>query len=147
MIHKQKKPKFIIATLIFALIMLSVIILTFSIDKNTNAKITNYVESIGWIIENDPVKISHYKIPDEFDSVFNAYNEIQQKAGFDLSNFKGKTVASYSYKIINHELSSEHTIYATILIYKGEIIGGEISSGGSLGFIYEITNTKDIIPE
>lgn len=145
MVHNVKNQRFIISTFIFALIILIIIIFTFSIDKNTNNKITNYIESIGWKIEKNPKEISHYKIPAEFDAVFNAYNEIQQKSGFDLSKFKGKNVTSYSYRVINHRLSKTNTVYAAVLIYKGEIIGAEIVSQEQPGFIYEITNTKDLI--
>lgn len=145
MIHNIKKHNLVISTLMFSLTIISIIILTFSIDKNTNTKILKYIESIGWEVEQTPKEISYYKIPVEFDEVFNTYNIIQQKAGFDLSKFKGKNVALYSYKIINHKYSSTNSVYATILLYKGEIIGGEISSNEAPGFIYEINNTKDLI--
>ena len=145
MIHYFKKQNLIIPTIIFSIIILTVIIFTFSIDKNTNLKIIKYIESIGWKVEQNPNDISYYKIPVEFDEVFNTYNNIQQKAGFDLSKYKGKNVVSYSYKIINHRYSNTNSVYVTILLYKGEIIGGEISLNQNPGFIYEINNIKDLI--
>lgn len=145
MVHNTKNQKFIISTLIFAISILVIIILTFSIDKDTNEKITDYIHSIGWQIEENPSEIAHYKIPAEFDSIFNAYNEIQKRAGFNLENFKGKNVTAYSYLVLNHNKSKDVLVYITILIYNGEIIGGEISSNEQPGFIYEITNTTDLI--
>lgn len=145
MIHYIKKQNLIIPTIIFSLTILSVIIFTFSIDKNTNIKIIKYIESIGWKVEQNPKEISYYKIPVKFNEVFNTYNNIQQKAGFDMSKYKGKNVVSYSYKIINHKYSDSNSVYATILLYKGEIIGGEISLNKNPCFIYEINNTKDLI--
>ena len=145
MIHTIKKQKFIISTLIFSIIIIIIIIFTFSVDKNTNNKITEYIESIGWQIEKNPTEIFHYKIPVEFDSIFNTYNIIQKKSGFDLTNYKGKNVTTYSYKIINHRLSNKNTVIITIILFKGNIIGADISSNEQPKFIYEITNTNDLI--
>ena len=145
MITFLNKKKYIMSILLFSLIILTAIFLIFSSDRKTNLKNFEYIKSIGWQINENPNEISHYKIPEEFNEIFTAYNEIQKKAGFDLLNYKGKTITSYSYKITNHRLSEICDVYATVLVYQGEIIGGEISSKGENNFIYEITNTTDLI--
>ena len=42
-------------------------------------------------------EISEQIIPEEFDDVFLMYNDLQQSQGFDLENYKGKSVKRYSY--------------------------------------------------
>lgn len=144
---KHKNQKFIISTLIFSLLILSAIITIFSVDNKTNEKVIGYISSCGWKPEKTPYEISHIKIPSEFNSVYKAYNALQEKSGFDLSPYKGKTVSRYSYRILNHKSSSSRLVSANILVFKDEIIAADISSFGDDGFIIEITNTADIISD
>lgn len=61
-------------------------------------------------------------IPQNFNSVYEKYNEIQKKSVFDLSNYAGKPAKRYTYSIDDGKK-------AVILVYKNRIIGGHITSG------------------
>ena len=61
-------------------------------------------------------------IPQNFNRVYDEYNEIQKSSGFDLLNYAGKTAKRYTYSIDNGKK-------AVILVYKNRIIGGHIASG------------------
>ena len=61
-------------------------------------------------------------IPQDFNSVYEKYNEIQKKSVFDLSNYAGKPAKRYTYSIDDGKK-------AVILVYKNRIIGGHITSG------------------
>lgn len=139
--------KLFISTLIFSTLMLVTILFTFSTDTNTNKKITAYIEKIGWQIDNKPSNISHYKIPSDFDTVFQTYNEIQKKSGFNLETYKGKNITAYTYTVKNHKLSNNISVYVTILVYKNQIIGGEIFSTEQPVFISSLTDTNNLTTE
>ena len=94
----------------------------------------SFLASFGWTVEAEPVISEDVTIPEEFDSIFASYNELQKKQGLDLSQYKRKTVQHYRYKVTNFE--SGETVYANLLIYRGKVIGGDISSATMNGFVY-----------
>ncbi len=64
--------------------------------------------------------------------VYNNYNNLQLEAGYDLSLYKGKDCIMYTYEIYNHPFGKA---FAHIIVYKGEVIGGDISSVNLDGFM------------
>ena len=144
MILVLKKYRFIVATLVFALIILAVIIGLFSIDSATNRMVCEYVESLGWEINSSPVEISHLAIPREFDAVYETYNAVQKSSGFDLTPFRGKSVARYSYRVLNHKQSETTEVIVSVFVYDKRIIAADICSTDSNGFMHGITETVNI---
>ena len=142
-----KKQKFIIFTLIFAIFILILIFAVFSIDKKTNIMITDYIKSSGWQINENPVEISRFTIPKEFDIVYDAYNKIQQAGGFNLENYKGLSVCRYTYLVLNHKYSGEDKVFINVFVYKDEIIAADISSNGKNSFIYELNDTSEMLTQ
>ena len=61
-------------------------------------------------------------IPTEFNKVYNNYNKLQGKIGLNLALYKGKTVDRVVYK-------THKNMYVALLIYRGHVIGGHISTG------------------
>ncbi len=95
----------------------------------------NFLSQFGWEAEASPLKEETVTIPDEFDRVYTGYNDIQKKAGLDLTKYKNKEVLRYCYKITNYpDYPGEVT--ATLLIYKNKVIGGDISSADVNGFTH-----------
>lgn len=95
----------------------------------------DFLSSLGWEVENTPIEDTTVQIPKEFDKVFGAYNELQRSQGLDLTEYAGKTVERYTYKVTNYK-EHEGTVYANLLIYRGRVIGGDICSADSNGFIH-----------
>lgn len=77
-----------------------------------------------------------FTLPIEFDMVYNNYNEIQKEAGYDLAPFRGKSCTMYTYELTNHPFGKCN---ANIIVYNGEIIGGDISSVNLDGFMTPLT--------
>ena len=90
-----------------------------------------FLSSLGYEVSESCTEKT-FTIPIEFDMVYNGYNEIQKDAGFDLSPYKGRTCTMYTYEIYNHPFGKCN---ANIIVYKGEIIGGDISSINLDGFM------------
>ena len=93
-----------------------------------------FLTDFGWDVTTSPVESSQVKIPEESSEVFDRYNALQKSQGYDLSKFAGKNVMRYVYKINNYPGTTE-PVYATLLVYKNEIIGGDVTDTAAKGHI------------
>ena len=97
-----------------------------------------FLKDFGWEVTTTPAETSQVKIPEETSEVFDRYNNLQKSQGYDLSKFAGKKVMRYVYEINNFPGAKE-PVYATVLVYKDRIIGGDITDttpGGKVqGFV------------
>ena len=112
-------------------------------DKiKTTSDIAEFLAQFGWEVEATPAEEVTIKIPEEFDKVMNAYNELQRNQGLDLSKYKGREVTRYTFRITNYPNYSG-TVMANVIVYKKRVIGGDICSTDITGFIYGFDgNTK-----
>ena len=101
----------------------------------TEADRVDFLRQFGWEVTGDPVKVAEVTIPSEFDKVFTGYNEIQKRQGLDLSDYKKKKVTRYTYEIKNYE-GAEGVVYANLLVYRNRVIGGDICSADTTGFLH-----------
>lgn len=109
-----------------------------------------FLEDFGWDVAASPVESSQVKIPTETTEVFDRYNQLQKSQGYDLSQYAGKNVMRYVYKVNNYPGATE-PVYATVLVYKNQIIGGDVTdtaAGGKIrGFTMpETAETKTTAP-
>ena len=93
---------------------------------DTNDARVKFLTDLGWDVTASPVEAAEVKIPKDADEVFDRYNELQKSQGYDLSKYAGKNVMRYVYKINNYPDAKE-PVYATLLVYKDKIIGGDIT--------------------
>ena len=99
-----------------------------------NSSRVAFLTNMGWEVSASPVESSQVKIPQEQSEVYKRYNALQKSQGYDLSQYAGKTVMRYVYKINNFPGATE-PVYATLLIYKNQVIGGDITDTGAKGVI------------
>ena len=100
----------------------------------TNADRVAFLEGYGWILSQEPAAVEDIRLPDTFDASYDEYLSLQKSQGFDLSQYAGKTVKRYTYQVSNYPGLQEN-IWASLLLYKKEVIGGEIYSNEGDGFI------------
>ena len=93
-----------------------------------------FLTNLGWEVSTSPTESSQVKIPAEQTQVYERYNTLQKSQGYDLTPYAGKTVMRYVYKVNNFPNATE-PVYATLLIYKNQIIGGDITDTGAKGVI------------
>lgn len=93
-----------------------------------------FLAQFGWEVTGDAEE-EKVTIPDEFDKVFTAYNDIQREQGLDLSKYKRKEVMRYTYTLANYP-DYDGTVYANVLVYRGKVIGGDICSADKDGFVH-----------
>ena len=93
-----------------------------------------FLTNFGWDVTTSPVETCQVKIPAESSEIFDRYNALQKQQGYDLSKFAGKNVMRYVYKINNYPGATE-PVYATLLLYKNEVIGGDVTDTSAKGHI------------
>lgn len=107
---------------------------TMTSEAATNEQRLAFLQSFGWEVDDAPTETQEVRIPAEFNDVFTRYNELQKSQGYDLSQFAGKAAKRYVYRITNHPNGENY--YATVLIHKNEIIGGDVTGTGNGGTMH-----------
>ena len=93
---------------------------------DTNDARVKFLTDLGWEVTPSPTESGEIRIPKAGDQVFDRYNELQKSQGYDLNTYAGKKVMRYVYQINNFPDAKE-PVYATVLVYKDRIIGGDIT--------------------
>lgn len=109
---------------------------SYSYDKVRDVGgVVSFLSQFGWTVDGATAQSAKVTIPDEFDKVFAAYNEIQKSQGLDLSKFKRKELTRYTLEITNYK-GYEGTVYANVLVYRNKVVGGDICSADVSGFVH-----------
>lgn len=141
MTAKVDMKKIMLALAAVAALVLSLILLLGGGDStqtaapaaaSSNDARVEFLKTFGWDVTTSPVQSSQVKIPQETSEAFDRYNQLQKSQGYDLSQYAGKTVMRYVYQINNFPGATE-PVYATLLVYKDQIIGGDITNSGPGG--------------
>ena len=138
----KKKLAFLFAAVVVAIAALVMLISgggndttpTVSTGVTDNDSRVEFLENFGWKVTTSPVESSQVKIPKESSEVFDRYNQLQKNQGYDLSQYAGKTVMRYVYQINNYPGATE-PVYATLLVYKDQVIGGDVTDTSAKGKI------------
>lgn len=101
-----------------------------------------FLTGLGWEVNASPIESGQVKIPKEQTETFERYNALQKTQGYDLSQFAGKTVMRYMYKVTNYPNATE-PVYATLLIYKDQVIGGDVTDTSARGKIQPLLRQND----
>ncbi len=105
-----------------------------------------FLKNLGWDVSASPTESGQVRIPQTQNQVFSRYNDLQKSAGYDLSQYAGKTVMRYVYKVNNFPGATE-PVYATLLVYKEQIIGGDITNTAANGTMNPLTKLSQIPSE
>ena len=135
-----KMPKGSLALIILAAVVLASSLIV-SLKNNSgkvvaasdNLSVLAYIESFDIDVLKEGLKEDEIKVPTTFNDVYNNYNKIQKEQGFDLENYKGKTLKRYTYPMINIE--DEGSLFVEVLTFDGIIVAADIYStniGGSI---------------
>ena len=85
--------------------------------------------------EDEPKQTQEVRIPTDPSDVIERYNDLQLAQGFDLHDYAGKTVRRYVYEIENYP-GGDGQYYATLLICKGAVIGGDVCAAEKGGVMH-----------
>ena len=100
----------------------------------TNGDRVKFLNSLGWVVDEDPIDEQAVVIPKSFPDVYQQYNELQLSQGFDLRKFSGLEAMRYTYSVKNYP-SGDGSVVADIIVYRGRVIAGDIQSVSADGFM------------
>ena len=104
-----------------------------------------FLEAQGLQVSTSPKEASQVKIPTEMTPVYSRYNDLQKSQGYDLSKYAGKTVMRYVYEVKTAQ-ETDQPVYATLLVYKNQIIGGDITDTGVNGTVRALKQNTQTQP-
>ena len=145
---KLNKKK-LLALVIGAFVMVGAVILLWP-HKEEGAPVSsmgslegagNYLQSLGYELEKEPVRQEGITLPKEFDSVYEEYNNLQKECGFDLSPYKGKNLTLYTYRLTNYP--GEPEAMADVLLKGEKVVGGSVYSAALDGFMHGLRPVSD----
>ncbi len=105
-----------------------------------------FLKDHGWQVVTSPVESGQVRIPQEQSQVFSRYNELQKSQGYDLSKYAGEAVMRYVYKVENYPGATE-PVYATLLVHKNQIIGGDVTNTAATGIVQSFQFPKTVTPQ
>ncbi len=94
--------------------------------------VAEYLKEFG--IEVGEITVDEITVPHMFGEVYHSYNKLQESQGFDLSDFKGKTLTRYTAEVLNNP-GFDSGVFAEILVYGKKIVGADVYSVSADGFI------------
>ena len=101
---------------------------------SSNDARVDFLEGYGWDVAASPMESGQVRIPEVTTDVYARYNDLQKSQGYDLTPYAGKTVMRYVYKINNYPGASD-PVLATVLVYKNQIIGGDVTDTSAQGVV------------
>lgn len=104
----------------------------------TNDDRVAYLQSYGWQVDPEPLSVEELILPETFDQPYTQYLKLQSAQGFDLTAYAGKRVKRYVYQVTNYP-TGESGIQAGLLLYRDQVVGGDILSSALDGFIHGLT--------
>lgn len=152
---KFSKKKAIIAVVILGIVLCAIILLAgqrfgaaaeasaLSAVVKTNEDRVSYLGTLGWEVSGEPIDQQTITIPRDFSGVYGKYNEIQISQGFDLRDYAGREAVRYTYQVSNYPTTSD-VIVADIIVYRNEIIAGDVQSTALDGFMQGLVYPKSV---
>lgn len=94
---------------------------------HSNEERISYLNELGWQVSDSPAAVEELLVPESFDESYGDYLALQSDQGFDLTRYAGRRIKRYTYEITNYP-ESEVSVRATLLIYRGKVIGGQLQA-------------------
>ena len=118
---------FISLTLVFGFQIMSAKIfdaVSFENVENINDRV-RCAETLGWNVDKGSETVRTVYIPTEMTEEMRNYNEMQKMCGFDLTDYMGKSVKVYTYRILNFPSTSPVNAFLNLIICNEKLIGGD----------------------
>ena len=98
------------------------------INAKTNAQRVSFIKSLGLVPDENSAESKTVTVPAVFSAVYENYNLLQKEAGYDLSAYRGAKITLYTYPVGKIRKDCNDDYYINLMVYKGRVIGGDISS-------------------
>ena len=122
-------------------ILLVTFVFVYFASGEENAGNIEFLENYGWQVDKNAIETEEITIPENFDKVYERYNDLQKEAGLDLEPYKGKTAKRYTYIVKNYPHEVREEVRANVLTVEGKCIAGDIMTVGTAGFMHSLLYT------
>lgn len=112
-------------------------------DIAGNEERREFLARFGWETTAEPEETVAVSVPETLDGAYAEYAELQTSQGFSLESFRGKTLTRYTYGVTNYEGQPEGTVKANLLMSGTTVVGGDICSVLSDGFIHGFAKPQE----
>lgn len=99
------------------------------------------ISELGWETGDKPAEHKTITIPEQFDDVYEGYNELQKEQGFDLAKHRGAKAELYTYEIYNYP-DHPDCMRLTLIGEDGILIGGDVCCTELDGFMQGLLPDK-----
>ena len=146
---KLKKPNYLAIAILAAIACLVVIVglTAYKLTRKTTYELGSeqqrqqFIKEMGWETEKELYKKKKVTIPQEFNQVYESYNELQKQQGFDLTPYNSKECDIYTYKITNYkDHEDKGDVVCNLMICDNKLIGGDVCSTQLDGFMQGLKN-------
>lgn len=133
------------------LVLMTVPILAgcFSKDKSeevitlpTAREQVEFLTSLGWQVEPEPLETLDMTLPAEWDEEWEAYGKMQTQQGLPFTDFAGATVRRVTYSVSNYPHIADG-VQANLYLSGDRLIGGDIIFMGQGGFQTDLRYPKE----
>ncbi len=148
---KFSRKKAVAAVIVMGIVMAALIFLVGQVPEEpetplpkltTNEERVAYLQSLGWMVETEPIETLQFLLPTKLEEPYHSYNELQLTQGFDLNGCCGKQVARYTYAVTNYPEQAEG-VQANLYICEDIPVAGDICSSGVNGFQLPLIHTEE----
>ncbi len=151
MITLKIKPKqaFGIILALVGIIVIAVTFITNHPGKKANASVNiscgteeerrEYLADFGYELGEESSK--QITVPEEFNEVYEKYNEIQKEQGFNLENYRGRQAVVYTYGVTNYE--GNGSVVADLMVCDGALIGADLCDPSADGGFLKALGEND----
>ena len=123
--------------------MLTIGIICIALAKDEDSVNIEFLSEYGWEVSGECIERERVEIPENFDDVYNNYNDLQKLAGLDISNYKGEKAIRSTYIVTNFpDAKEEKEIRANVLSVKGKPIAGDVMTIALDGFMVSLNYLK-----
>ena len=96
-----------------------------------------FISQFGWKTADEPSEVREILIPENFEDGYTEYAEINKAQKLDLEIYKGMRAKRWTYDVLNYPgKEGSGTVQINLLVYNGRVIGGDVSSLESGGFMH-----------
>ena len=121
-----------------AIIIVTTLVFVLFASGETDARNVEFLKSYGWETSAKAVESEEITIPKPFDKVYENYNEIQLRAGLDLTPYMGMSGIRYTYTVKNYPVYVGEEVRANVICIDGKPVAGDIMTVSLSGFMHSL---------
>ena len=101
-----------------------------------------YLTERGWAVDVASCEYAEVTIPERFGEVYRQYNALQKTQGFDLTPYRGRRAARFTFALTENPFPEEAgPVRANVLFVEDAVVAADLCSVGMNGFIRGVGNT------